>query len=178
MQLAATIVIALALIASTATETVDETRAQSTPTADNVPTTCPVTKLSRRPFIPPAPWRDQKRPTEFWFGTRQLWTVLHVDGTWKGLPHYTPDDPTFRQKLFWWRHGDDARPEAEENLTVTGRRLDAPEPPLHVDPIRSGWPRPDQTFKVVGVNFPTLGCWEIKGQYQNAQVTYVVWVTQ
>ena len=31
---------------------------------------------------------------------------------------------------------------------------------------------------LAGVNFPTLGCWEIKGQYQDAQVTYVGWIAQ
>jgi hypothetical protein len=31
---------------------------------------------------------------------------------------------------------------------------------------------------VVGINFPTLGCWEITGQYQDAQVTFVVWVAE
>jgi hypothetical protein len=171
--------VALVALAFTATATVDKPRAPITETTDGTPTTCPVTEPPARAFIPPAPWPDQKRsPREFWFGTRRLWTVLQTDGTWKGLPHYTPDDPTFRQKLFWWRHGDDVRPEPEENLTVTGRRLDAPAPPLHVDPIGNGWPRPDQMFKVVGVNFPTLGCWEVKGQYRGALVTYIVRVTE
>jgi hypothetical protein len=41
----------------------------------------------------------------FWYGTDVLWTLLHADGTWAGLPHYTPDDPKFRQKLFFWREG-------------------------------------------------------------------------
>jgi hypothetical protein len=177
MQLRGIIVFALALVASTATATVDEPR--NTEPAGDVPTACPVTKPPTRPFIPPAPWPEQKRsPHQFWFGTRNLWTVLYTDGTWKGLSHYTPDDPTFRQKLFWWRHGDDASTEQEQNLTVTGRRLDAPAPPLRIDPIGNGWPRPDQMFKVVGVNFPTLGCWEIKGHYRDAQVIYVVWLTQ
>jgi hypothetical protein len=176
VQLRATMVVALTLVASTATATVDEPRAPTTATADDVPMKCPVTKPPVRPFIPPAPWPDEKHPGEFWFGARKLWTVLRADGTWKGLPHYTPDDPAFRQKRFWWRHGNDARPESEQKLTVTGRRPDAPAPPVNVDHSRNGWPRLDQTFKVVGVNFPTLGCWEIKGQYQDAQVTYVVWV--
>jgi hypothetical protein len=34
-----------------------------------------------------------------------------------------------------------------------------------------------KSFMVVGVNLPTLGCWEIKGRYENAELTFVVWVT-
>ena len=182
MSVRLSVVVVLAVfVAATDTTTANAQRTQAMRTAvmqDDVPTTCPVTKPAAHPFVLLVFRYEQLHPVEFWFGTRKLWTVLHKDGTWKGLPYYTLEDPTFRQKLFWRRHGNGMRPESEQNLTVTGRRLDAPAPPLHVDRIRSGWPLPDETFKVVGVNFPTAGCWEIKGQSQDAQATYVVWVTQ
>ena len=31
---------------------------------------------------------------------------------------------------------------------------------------------------VVGINLPTLGCCKITTRYKDAQVSYVVWVTQ
>jgi hypothetical protein len=31
---------------------------------------------------------------------------------------------------------------------------------------------------VSGINFPTFGCWEIKDQYQDDELTFVVWVTR
>lgn len=166
-------VIALVLLVASNTPTV-VTRA----TTDEVPTACPITRPPIHPFVQPVSRSEWLHPGEFWFGTRKLWTVLRVDGIWKGLPHYTPDDPTFRQKLFWWRHGDNPRDEPQPTLTVTGRRLDGPAPPLLVDPISNYWPQPDQTFKVVGINIPTLGCWQLTGQYGDARVTYVVWVTE
>jgi hypothetical protein len=31
---------------------------------------------------------------------------------------------------------------------------------------------------VVGINFPTLGCWEITGRYRDDTLTFVVWVAK
>ncbi len=101
-----------------------------------------------------------------------------MDGTWGGLPHYTPDDPTFRQKLIWGREGYDWHTEPQPKLTVTGRRLDSPAPPLAADQANNGWVQQDQPFIVVGINFPTLGCWEITGHYDADQLTFVVWVAK
>jgi hypothetical protein len=85
-----------------------------------------------------------------------------MDGTWKGLRHYTPSDPTFRQKLFLWRQFYDVRSEPQPEVTITGRRLDSFAPALLADQAANGWAQRDQPFMVVGINFPTLGCWEIK----------------
>jgi hypothetical protein len=71
--------------------------------AKGIPDTCPVTKPEDQPFVPPPPYLAKAPIGMFWYGTDELWTLLHADGTWAGLPHYTPDDPTFRQKLFFWR---------------------------------------------------------------------------
>jgi hypothetical protein len=58
-------------------------------------------------------------------------------------------------------------------------RLDSSAPPvLLADRASNGWQQEDQPFMVVGINLPTLGCWKITARYQDAQVSYVVWVTQ
>ena len=168
------------LLTCSQTATVDSLpRTAMTP--DNVPPeSCPVAKAPSQPFVPPAPYLAKAASGSFWFGSKHLWTVLPANGMWKGLPHYTPDDPTFRQKLYWWRVGYGASEEPQPKVTVTGHRLDAEAPQLHVDAAIKGWrnPEPAETFMVVGINFPTLGCWEITGQYQDAQVTFVVWVAE
>jgi hypothetical protein len=145
----------------------------------NPPETCPVTKPYQTSlFVPPLPYQARATPNTFWFGSDRLWTNLPAYGTWRGLPHYTPNDPTFRQKLFWWRQGYDWHTEPGPKLKVTGRRLDSPAPPLAADPANSGWVQPDQPFMVVGINFPTLGCWEITGHSEADQLTFVVWVAK
>ena len=99
------------------------------------------------------------------------------DGTWR-LGHSTPTDPTFIQKLFWWRQGYDWRTEPQPKLRVTGRRLDSPAPPLAAGRATNGWGRPDQPFMLVGINLPTLGCWEITGHYEDDELTFVVWLSK
>jgi hypothetical protein len=118
-------------------------------------------------------------PGEFWFGTEGLWTVLPEGGAWRGLPHYTPNDPTFRQKLLYWRKGYVVRTEPQPKFTVTGKRLDAPAPHMLVDnATTNGWVAVarNQPFMLTGINFPTLGCWEITGRYKDEELTFVIWV--
>lgn len=141
-----------------------------------VPESCPVTKASDQPFIPPWPYPKNPYPGGSWFGTDRLWIAPPPDGAWIGLGHYTPTDPTFRQKLFWWRQGLDWH--TEPKLRVTGRRLDSTAPPLAADRVNYGWQNRDQPFLVVGINFPTVGCWEITGHYENDELQFVVWVAK
>jgi hypothetical protein len=143
-----------------------------------VPTSCPITKPPEHRFFPPAPYSAKLNPQSFWFGSEKLWTFLQTDGTWNGLPHYTPNDPTFRQKLFFWRAGFDGRSEPQPSLTITGKRLDGPAPPLASDQANAGGQGRDQPFMVTGINIPTLGCWEITAHYQGEELTFVVRVTQ
>jgi hypothetical protein len=99
---------------------------------------------------------------------------------WNGLPHYTPEDSRFRQKLFWWSEGYDWRIENQPELTITGERLDAPAPPITTDEhANNGWTKdPDHPFMVAGIFIPTLGCWKIIGRYKGEELSYVVWVSE
>jgi hypothetical protein len=141
---------------------------------------CPVTQPPLMSFIPPSPYPTELPAGSFWFGTENLWTNLPMDGTWKGLPHYRPADSAFRNKLFWWHEGYDWRTDNPPNLTVTGRRLDAPAPPLATDEhANAGWTNDqNHAFMVAGIFIPTPGCWQITGDYKGDRLTFVVLVRQ
>jgi len=149
---------------------------QSPQLSDEIPGNCPVTKPSEHPFVPPAPYPSVG---SFGIGSKKLWTNIPADGMWNGLPHYTPDDPRFRQKLFWWSEGYDWRIETRPHLTVSGQRLDAPASFVTTDEDAShGWTNDrDHPFMVAGIFLPTVGCWKITGQYQGEELSYVVWVS-
>ena len=144
-------------------------------TAEEPPMSCPVTKPPSPPFVPPAPYPSDGGA---WIGSPKLWTNIPRSGTWRGLPHYTPDDPRYRQKVFWWSEGYDWRRENPPNLTVSGKRLDGQAPLLSADlHANAGWTGDsDHAFIVDGIFIPTLGCWKITGRYKGEELSYVVWV--
>jgi hypothetical protein len=149
------------------------------PSDSGPPATCPVTRAPSPPFVPPSPYPVNPGPGSFWFGTQKLWTSLPTSGEWRGLRGYNPTDLSYRQKLFWWRQGSYWVAEPRPKLIVAGRQLDASEPPLIASGLNVGY-REEKTksFMVVAVDIPTLGCWEITGDYEGDKLSYVVWVAQ
>jgi len=149
---------------------------------------CPVTKPPLMAFIPPSPYPAEQPASSFWFDTEKLWTNLLMDGTWKGLPvwtaaeqaaeddSYRPTGPAFRNKLVWWYEGYDWR--IDDPLTVTGKRLDAPAPPLY-GRANNGWTNDSHhPFMVAGIFLPTLGCWQITGDYKGDRLSFIVLVRE
>src|SRR5205823_10599131 len=104
--------------------------AQSLAKVGGVPETCPVTKPSDQPCVPPFPIPAKQDKGNFWFGTDRLWTQLPANGTWNGLPHPKPNESALGQKLFFGRQGYNAFKEPQPRLRVAGKRLDALAPPL------------------------------------------------
>ena len=145
--------------------------------SDEAPANCPATRLPEHPFIPPAAYHSLGNS---WIGTPKLWTFIPETGTWPGLPHYTPEDFRFRQKLFWWSEGYNRHNDTQSQLIVTGKRLDGDAPPLATDEhANAGWTGDkDHPFMVVGIFIPTLGCWEITGEYKGERLSYIVWLSE
>jgi hypothetical protein len=137
-----------------------------------VPETCPVTKPADHPFVPPWPYRAQAAGSlAFWFGTDRFWTLLPTDATWSQ-----------GEKTFWfsqdWRRYRWVPGKQASKVTVTARRLDGAAPPPQVFRATNSYREQDwKAFHVGGINFPTIGCWEITGRYDEDELTYVVWVT-
>ena len=145
---------------------------------ESVPETCPITKPDQTSrFVPPPPYRTKAGNGRFWFGTDRLWTNLPENGILAGLPDDTSSGhPTISEKIFWWRQGYDARVEPRPKLKVTGKRLDSPAPPLEVSPTTNAFTQHIPAI-LVGIGFPTIGCWQITGRYEDDELTYVIWVS-
>ena len=137
------------------------------------PANCPVTVPQDPAFVPPAPYDSLGFEGYFWFGSISLWTSLPQDAVWAGLP----DNPGgYTQKVFWWREGYVWDEEPEPNLIVTGERLDAPAPPLVGSKATNAYAGDIGSAMLAGVDFPTLGCWKITGKYEDAELSFVIWV--
>jgi hypothetical protein len=87
----------------------------------------------------------------------------------------TSGHPTISEKVFWWRQGYDARVEPLPKLKVTGKRLDSPAPPLEVSATTNAFTQHTAAM-LVGIGFPTVGCWQITGRYEDDELIYVTWV--
>jgi hypothetical protein len=150
--------------------------AQSGATKNFVPETCPVTKPSDHLFVPPSPERASlPSPKVFWYGTGRFWTFLPPEGIWP-----------MGQKTWWfreeWVRYDGANrwiPKKEAaQLRVTARRLDGPAPPTQIPRADSAYRNDWKGFLVNEINFPTTGCWEISGKYEDDELTYVEWIVK
>jgi hypothetical protein len=106
------------------------------------------------------------------YGNDALWTTLTMWSEQPGLvpapndAHLQSDGSVNELKWAWYRY-------VPGKLTIEGRRLDAPAPPLEAW-VPDGYG--DQGFQVSGITFPSDGCWEVTGHVGNDSLTFVVLV--
>ena len=123
--------------------------------------------------MPAAPYDSLGFEGYFWFGSSSLWTSIPQDSMWLGLPK---NPGGYTQKIFWWRDGYVWNEEPEPDLIVTGERLDAYAPLLVASTATNAYAGDIGSAMLVGVDFPTAGCWKITGKYQDVELSFVVWV--
>ena len=138
------------------------------------PKDCPVTTSANisfkapEPFSPIAPWKGI-----FWYGSEHLWTALNTDGVWSKLPE---NSDGYGQKIMWWSSLYSLKDELEPELVVSGKRLDGEAEPLRFYGATNAMADEIGEAMLTGVEIPTLGCWEITGQYKESEISFVVWV--
>lgn len=138
------------------------------------PKDCPVTVPQDPPFIPPVPYSELGYEGYFWYGSNSLWVALPEDGVWSDLP---TDSHGYGQKLPWWRERYVWNEEPEPPLVVTGERLDDDAPPLDASSANGSYSNDMGSAMMMGMGIPTAGCWEITGNYEGDELSFVVWVT-
>ena len=55
--------------------------------------------------------------------------------------------------------------------------MDSPAPSLEVSQPTNAMSS-ERAAMLVGVGFPTEGCWEITGRYEDDALTFVIWVAR
>ncbi len=140
------------------------------------PADCPVTTVNQsknflalEPLEPIAPWKGL-----FWYGSEHLWTALHDDGVWAGLPEH---EHGYTQKIMWWSTLYNLPDEPQPELIVSAKRLDGDAPSLGFYGATNAMADDIGEAMLTGVEFPTLGCWEVTGQYKKTSLSFVVWIT-
>jgi hypothetical protein len=123
----------------------------SAPVSDKV---CPVTHPNGRPL----PGQRVGRVMDH--GNGKLWTHLWPQGVVLIFPE---KDGSLRMKFPWWRG-------IRGRLTITGRRLDAPGPPMKAEISKEYG---EIGFQPSTLIFPAEGCWEITGRLDDAELIFV-----
>ena len=152
---------------------ITEIEATPGPLPQDPPASCPITQPPDPAFTPPEPYPAVAPYGEFWYGTNELWTMVQPDGRWVALPH---DESGYGQKIFLWREGYDMTTENQPQIAMSGRRLDGAETFTGPTGGTNGYHGDMGQFMLTGVSIPTVGCWEITGQYRDATLSFVVWV--
>ena len=138
-----------------------------------VPDACPVTVAPAQRFVPPRSYPEWPPAGQFWYGDETLWTALRGDGIWRDLPHH---EHGFAQKLPWWRDGYDWQKEPLPDLIVSGLRLDGEAPPFVAADATNAYHPEYGSFIMTGFVIAAPGCWEITGQYEEQELSFIVWV--
>ena len=128
---------------------------------------CPVTLAAARAFAQPSP----STASRFWYGSEGLAVLLSAGGMWRGMgPAHS-----YRDKLFWWRQGYDGSVEVAPKLQVAARRLDG-QGSVSTPPRATGAKHEDfgGWAMLVGLGFPTAGCWQVTGKYRSETLSFVV----
>ncbi len=104
-------------------------------------------------------------------GNEALSTGLYPEGKVifrPGGAGETLDDGALSMKFGWWRL-------VPGQLTIGGRRLDGPAPPLWAR-VPSGYG--GIGFQATALIFPTPGCWEVTGRIGDKALTFVTEVVK
>jgi hypothetical protein len=144
--------------------------------AETTPSAAPCAITAPQPvFVPPEPFltRPPANYESEWYGTAHLFTMLRRVPEPLG-PWVAANGP-FPDKTFWWSVDWVSRDELEPDITVTGRRLDG------VGTFTYGHPGTNAsadfgTAMLVGIDYPSVGCWELTARYRDATLSYVVQV--
>ena len=116
---------------------------------------CDVTPTVRA-TAPSDPNADQVGPSDWYVNSEEtLWAGPVIPGGWR----------TGGEKTYW------VRPRGTD-LLISGYRLDSPQVKLTAE-IPCCYPT---GFQIVGLNFPTAGCWDVRATSGDAQLHFVTLV--
>jgi hypothetical protein len=127
---------------------------------------CPTSSLLRD-SAPTDPNADPVGPADWYINAdRTIWAGPVPQGGWaSGGKLYSGDVVVGGQKTYW------VRPQGTQ-LVISGHRLDANAPPLQAH-IPCCYPT---GFQIVGLLFPTEGCWEVQAKAGDSELRFVTHV--
>jgi hypothetical protein len=122
-----------------------------------------------RDVAPPDPNADPVGPANWYInGNRTIWAGPVPESGWpSGGTLFSGGAKVKGQKTYW------VRPQGTQ-LLISGRRLDAGAPPVEAHiPCCYG-----SGFQIVGLFFPTEGCWEVTARAGDSELQFVTLISR
>ena len=115
-------------------------------------------------FIPPDPYLPSRAEDGMaWHGTKDLWTVLMLDG-----------DHSPRKSVWWSKRYTDSGLDPSPGIMVVWKRLDTDADDISNDSIgTNGSTTDDGLFMIGGIDPDKAGCWRVTATYEGASLSYV-----
>lgn len=135
--------------------------------------TCQTTLAEDRPVAATGAMPASSNSSHTWYGSEALAALIPKNGIWTGMG----PESDFGDKFWWWRLGYDAKVEPVPNLVIMARKLDGPTASVRVANATSGFSSNRNVMwnsMLVGMEFPTSGCWEITGTYNATETLTIV----
>ncbi len=125
-------------------------------------------------FVPPAPYPNAPMVAGggFWYGTDSLWTNVAFNATWN-MRDNVGNGKFYRTKLVYYRWGTDWRTDKPE-LIVTAKRIGGEAPLVQSEKVTAASIGRYTLIVMTAINIPTVGCWEITGDYKGHLLSFVV----
>jgi hypothetical protein len=109
----------------------------------------------------------------FWHGNEKLWTMLPTNGVWRDLPF---GEEGYVQKTFWWAPNIAITDESSSDFAISIKRLDAIQDQITRTDATNAYSGEIGSAILVGVSFPTEGCWQITGKYRAEKISFTILV--
>jgi hypothetical protein len=135
--------------------------------------TCPITLAEYMPVAATGALPVNSNSSHAWYGGEALAALIPKNGIWTGMG----PEKDFGDKFWWWRLGYDAKVEPVPDLEITARRLDGSAASIRVSNATSGYSSNRNVIwnsMLVGMEFPTSGCWEVTGTYNAVETLILV----
>lgn len=134
-------------------------------------TDCEVTLPSTSP-VPAAP-SAKNHHSHAWYGSEELAAFIPASGKWYGMgPKHG-----YRDKFWWWAKGYDASLPPLAPLKLTVHRLSGLPYEFEMSSETGGY-NDDWNAILIGLEFPTAGCWQVIGNYQQHKLKVIFIVNQ
>jgi hypothetical protein len=105
-----------------------------------------------------------------------LQVFISHEGVWEALP--PGRDGGYGQKVFWKFPGYSWTEDQTPDLDIVGEQLDGVGYFEQTEPATNAYAADLLGSAILtGVEFPQAGCWQITGEYRDASLTFVVWVS-